>query len=96
MRQRYNLRIQAMDHRMQGNRVIHVGIHGRIVLQDFTIEVKRADVHWTKRAEGRPKPVHQHSIFANGYAEMSRDSCAQAGTIECSRRTTNIKLNGFN
>jgi hypothetical protein len=96
MRQRRYLRIQTMNHRMQGNRVIHIGIDGRIMFQNFAIEVEHANIRWTKRTERRPKPIHQHFIFANGYAQMARDSCAQAGSIQRPRRTTNIELKAIN
>jgi hypothetical protein len=74
MRQSYDLRIQTMYHRMQCNGVIHVGIDGRIVFQNFAIKVERANICRAKRAEGWPKPVHEHFVLADGDAQMPSDS----------------------
>jgi hypothetical protein len=96
MRQSYDLRIQTMYHRMQCNGVIHVRVDGRIVLQNFSVEVKDADVRRTKRTKGWTEAVHQHLVLADGYAQMTRDSRTQAGTIKRPRRAADIELNGIN
>ena len=96
MRQRRDLRIVAVNHRMQRDRLIHVGIDRWIVLQHFAVEIEGADVRRAQRAKGRPKAVHQHLVFANRHAQMSGNARAQPRAIQCPRRTANIKLHGFN
>jgi hypothetical protein len=85
-----------MDYGVEGDGVIHIRIDGRIVFQDFALEIKGDNVSGTQGCKRRPKAIHEHFIFANGHAEVTGDANAQCGPIQNARSTTDIPLNAFN
>src|SRR5438128_2120754 len=96
MSNRNNLRVVAMDHRVQRHRIVYIRINRGIMLHNLAVKVEGDDVNRSERSERWPKTIHEHLVLANGYTEVSGHPDAQPCAIQNARGTTNIPLNAFN